>query len=100
MIMAINFYTGLKDHEGKPQKKASSNTTSDEPDPLITYLTLKQKGHSSSLDREYVESVFEGYSVKAEDSGLSEDNKIITSANAVLAYKEIFKTWKITLTSI
>jgi hypothetical protein len=24
MIMAINFYTGLKDHEGKPQKKASS----------------------------------------------------------------------------
>tara|TARA_B110000285_G_scaffold104860_1_gene119429 strand:+ start:597 stop:713 length:117 start_codon:yes stop_codon:yes gene_type:complete len=24
MIMAINFYTGLKDHDGIPQKKASS----------------------------------------------------------------------------
>ena len=56
------------------------------------------------MDRQYVESVFETYSVqttagnaeKVDDH--SNKNMIVTNKNAWMAYEEIFKMWKIDLT--
>lgn len=57
-----------------------------------------------SLDRQYVESVFETYAVQASGGNAekvdeaSNKNMIITQKNAWMAYEEIFKMWKIDLT--
>jgi len=75
---------------------------------LITYLALKEAHHKTTLDRQYAESVFESYSIKAQTSELSVDDKdattpksaedrIVTKGNAILASDEIFKMWKVDL---
>ena len=66
-------------------------------------MTLKSKQHETKLDRSYVESVFESFSVKSQQSqatdGTSNDElRIVTKGNAVLAYEEIFNMWKVDLT--
>lgn len=63
------------------------------PDPVITYLSLKQQQHQTSLDKNYVDSVFDSYSVKTGD----DSNSAVTKGNAILAYDEIFKMWKVDL---
>jgi len=52
-----------------------------------------------------VESVFESYSIKAQASNaLAEsnveapENRVVTKGNAILAYEDILKMWKIDLT--
>jgi hypothetical protein len=48
------------------------------------------------LDKDYVQSVFETYSVQ----GSQDDDKpqnLVTKGNAILAYEEIFKMWKVDL---
>mgnify|MGYP001058437410 CR=1 FL=1 len=75
---------------------------------MITYLALKEAHHKTTLDRQYAESVFESYSIKAQTSELSVDDKdattpksaedrIVTKGNAILASDEIFKMWKVDL---
>ena len=69
-------------------------------DPIITYMSLIASHHTSHLDRSYVESVFDSYSTTP--TGLSQvgdadDEKIITKGQAILAYEEIFKMWKVDL---
>jgi hypothetical protein len=57
-------------------------------------MSQKASQHTSSLDRTYVESVFDSYSVKREGN---DEQALITKANAILALEEIFKMWKIDL---
>ena len=64
---------------------------------MITYLTLKSNHHNGATDRKYVEEVFDDYAVNTTSSeGITK--QIITKQNAILAYEEIFKMWKIDLT--
>lgn len=91
------------DREQEAKKKASVEKKKQDAtqDPLITYLTLKSNHHNSNLDRQYVESVFESYSVKTdpvESHQNLDQNQIVTRQNAWLGYEEIFKMWKIDLT--
>jgi hypothetical protein len=67
-----------------------------QPDPLITYLSLKSEQHQTQLDKDYVQSVFETYSVQ-NPSLAEQEKKIVTKGNAILAYEEIFKMWKVEL---
>lgn len=67
-----------------------------QPDPLITYLSLKSEQHQTQLDKDYVQSVFETYSVEG-NSLAQKDQKLVTKGNAILAYEEIFKMWKVDL---
>lgn len=74
----------------------------EETDPIIVYLTLKASQHTSSLDRNYVESVFDSYSIKSKDSAVADkagapgdEVTLVTKGNAILAYEEIFKMWKV-----
>ena len=67
-------------------------------------MTLKASQHTSSLDRNYVESVFEGNSIKSKDTAVADkaaapedEVTIITKGNAILSYEEIFKMWKVDL---
>ena len=74
-------------------------------DPILVYMTLKMGQHLGKLDRQYVEQVFESYSFKSKESAVetkvSNTNNdrvdLVTKGNAVLAYEEIFKLWKIAL---
>ena len=70
-------------------------------DPIITYMSLIASHHTTHLDRSYVESVFDSYAstptaalAQVDDA---DDSKIITKGNAILAYEEIFKMWKVDL---
>lgn len=77
-----------------------------EEDTLISYLSLKSAQHSTQLDRNYVESVFESYSIKSQANALAESTssaeapeiRVVTKGNAILAYEDIMKMWKIDLT--
>ena len=87
-----------KEHESR-KKVVKANS-----DSIIVYLTLKASQHTSSLDRNYVESVFEENSVKSKgDTSVTEkaaqpdECQLITKGNAILAYEEIFKMWKVEL---
>jgi len=63
--------------------------------------------HTTELDRNYVESVYDSYSTKVKKDKDDEDNdeakaedeksRIITKGNAILAYEEVFKMWKVDL---
>ena len=69
-------------------------------DPILTYMSLIASHHTTHLDRSYVESVFDSYS--STPTGLSQvddsdEQKVITKGNAILAYEEIFKMWKVDL---
>lgn len=73
-------------------------------DPILVYLTLKMGQHLSRLDRNYVESVFDSFSFKSKEAAPEskvqnevEEVDLITKGNAILAYEEIFKMWKIVL---
>jgi hypothetical protein len=66
----------------------------------MTYLKLLAAEHSSALDRQFVESVFDSYSVKgdqAKDKDLNDNEpyKMLTKGNGILAYEEVFGTWKV-----
>ena len=77
----------------KAQAQFSGSTTVVQPDPLITYLSLKSEQHQTQLDKDYVQSVFDTYSVQG--SLVETDQKKVTKGNAILAYEEIFKMWKV-----
>lgn len=65
--------------------------------------------HQSQIDRSFVESVFESYSTKVErdqdeivtnlkrQSENEKESRVISRTNSILAYKDIFKMWKIKL---
>ena len=60
-------------------------------------MTLKSNHHNGKTDRKYVEEVYDDYAVKTEERD-STSKSIITKQNAILAYDEIFKMWRIDLT--
>lgn len=72
---------------------------------MLVYLTLKNGQHLSRLDRNYVESVFESFSVKSKDASPEtkdgtvqvDELDLITKGNAILAYEQVFKMWKVEL---
>lgn len=76
-------------------------------DPLIVYLSIKKKDHSSKIDRSFIESVFESYSAKVTKdpddlnstikSTEQDTQRLVTRPNTILAYKDIFKMWDIKL---
>ena len=50
-------------HDEADEKKRNEKENKD--DPIITYLSLISSHHSSKLDRQYVESVFDSYGISA-----------------------------------
>lgn len=48
------------------EKKQNEKQNKD--DPIITYLSLISSHHNSKLDRKYVESVFDSYSIAPKEN--------------------------------
>jgi len=69
-------------------------------------MSLLAAHHTTKLDRQYVESIFDSYSVVTTPTAATgtetadDDNvdKTITKGNAILSYEEIFRMWKVDLT--
>lgn len=53
-------------HDEVDDKKKNEKENKD--DPIITYLSLISSHHSSKLDRQYVESVFDSYSIAPKEN--------------------------------
>lgn len=82
-------------------------------------MSLVAAHHTSKLDRTYVESVFDSYSVTPKKEPIDsnsmvdtssensdqvieqvltpDDQHVITKGNAILAYEEVFQMWKVDL---
>jgi hypothetical protein len=53
-------------HEEETQKKNNEKENKD--DPIITYLSLISSHHNTKLDRQYVESEFDSYSIAPKEN--------------------------------